>query len=58
MKKIVMLAVMAAGMVFSATAQESGFGIRASLNLSITNTTAKWRAEKANRIMSTISKTA
>ncbi|MBD9178467.1 MAG: PorT family protein [Odoribacter splanchnicus] len=37
MKKIVMLAVMAAGMVFSATAQESGFGIRASLNLSNVN---------------------
>ena len=37
MKKIVMLAVMAAGMVFSATAQESGFGIRARLNLSNVN---------------------
>ena len=37
MKKIVMLAVMAAGIVFSATAQESGFGIRASLNLSNVN---------------------
>lgn len=34
MKKMVMLAVIAAGMVFSASAQESGFGVRASLNLS------------------------
>ncbi len=32
-----MSVVMAAGMVFSATAQESGFGVRASLNLSNVN---------------------
>lgn len=37
MKKIIMLAVLTAGMVFSATAQESGFGVRASLNLSNVN---------------------
>ena len=37
MKKIIMLAVLTAGLVFSATAQESGFGVRASLNLSNVN---------------------
>lgn len=41
-----MLAVMTAGMVFNATAQESGFGVRASLNLS--NVNNKYTGEVAS----------
>lgn len=37
MKKILMLAVLTVGMMFCANAQESGFGVRASMNLSNVN---------------------